>query len=259
MERGNWDVRTSGLPRNVPFAWYAGYRNYRPKSSFRSAARAQTSQTVYVGRIVAVGLTESDRLCAMYRVSSRSFPNREIRKIGDALSVVPREGFESEGSQSPYVSYNCARVSGRFAVVGNGSHTDPIFEKLTDGVQSRDAIISTLFGMDYEHDALATPRIAGVIDSETRSSFLGVVRKNGLEVSKVNVPTGGYQYVSTYEHNYLAGGFGGSGFGVATAAEAADFILGRGIFESLSNAVSSAATLATSDGFEIGFSNDCPV
>ena len=160
---------------------------------------------------------------------------------------------------SPYVSYNCARASDRFGVVGNGSHTDPIFDKLMDGAIPRDAIVSTLFGMDFEHDALATPRIAGVMDSETRTSFLGIVRKDGLEVRKVTISTGDYQYVSTYENNHLASRFAGNGLGVTTAGEAADFIFGKGVFGDLSNPVSSAAILETSDGFETDLFNGSPL
>ena len=36
---------------------------------------------MYLGRIVAAGLTKDGRAVAMYRVSSRSFPNREARKL----------------------------------------------------------------------------------------------------------------------------------------------------------------------------------
>ena len=32
---------------------------------------------MYIGRIVAFGMTKENKVCAMYRVSSRSFPNRQ--------------------------------------------------------------------------------------------------------------------------------------------------------------------------------------
>jgi IMP cyclohydrolase len=109
--------------------------------------------------------------------------------------------------------------------------------------------------MDYEHDALATPRITGVIDTESRSSLLGVVRRDGLEVREVTLRAGTYQYVSTYEHNYLSEQFSGDEFNVASAKEAADFILRKGAFAELSNAITSGAILEAAGGHQIAFLN----
>src|SRR5512138_1693454 len=81
---------------------------------------------MYVGRIVAVGKTKAGQLAAMYRVSSRSFPNRQTKVIGGAIAVIPKEGCESDLDQNPYIAYNCLRVVSRYAVVGNGAHVDPI-------------------------------------------------------------------------------------------------------------------------------------
>jgi len=62
---------------------------------------------MYVGRIVAIGKTQEDRLVAVYRVSSRSYPNRQARRIGDAIAVLPKPGFESDIYENPYIAYNC--------------------------------------------------------------------------------------------------------------------------------------------------------
>jgi IMP cyclohydrolase len=62
---------------------------------------------MYIGRIVAVGMTKSSKLVALYRVSSRSFPNRQTRMIGQAVAIVPKEGFESDIYKNPYIAYNC--------------------------------------------------------------------------------------------------------------------------------------------------------
>ena len=43
---------------------------------------------MYVGRIVAVGRTRAGANAALYRVSSRSFPNRRIVEAGGHLAVV---------------------------------------------------------------------------------------------------------------------------------------------------------------------------
>ena len=104
---------------------------------------------MYVGRIVSAGLTQDNRLCVMYRVSSRSYPNRVIKELSGALAVLPAEGFESDIYRSPYISYNCLRHNQRYAVVGNGTQADPVFEKLEAGMSMRDSLIAVLFGMDY--------------------------------------------------------------------------------------------------------------
>ena len=51
---------------------------------------------MYVGRIVAVGKNKEGKLTAMYRVSSRSFPNLRTQKMDNAIAIVPKEGFESD-------------------------------------------------------------------------------------------------------------------------------------------------------------------
>ena len=112
---------------------------------------------MYVGRIVAVGMTKAGQLAAMYRVSSRSFPNREAKVLDKAIAVLPKAGFEDDIHRNPYIAYNCLRLVGPYAVATNGSHTDPVTEKLAAGMNMRDALVAGLFGMDYEHDTLNTP------------------------------------------------------------------------------------------------------
>ena len=51
---------------------------------------------MYLGRIVAIGMTPENKAVAMYRVSSRSFPNREAVKKGNVVSIMPRTGFEED-------------------------------------------------------------------------------------------------------------------------------------------------------------------
>ncbi|MCH6552420.1 MAG: IMP cyclohydrolase, partial [Planctomycetes bacterium] len=44
---------------------------------------------MYVGRIVAVGRNKAGRNAVMYRVSSRSFPNRQAVDNDGTPSIVP--------------------------------------------------------------------------------------------------------------------------------------------------------------------------
>ncbi|AQL42769.1 IMP cyclohydrolase [Halorientalis sp. IM1011] len=164
---------------------------------------------MYVGRFVVVA---PDR--AAYRVSSRSFPNRRIvaREGGATLTVGPTE--DAPETDNPYISYNCVREVDGSVVVGNGSHVDPIAEKLGLGYPARDALAESLLALDYEKDDYDTPRIAGVVGgSEARSasnqssgedsdprddeSYIGTVRKDALLVEQVEEPT----LVATYEED----------------------------------------------------------
>ncbi|MBP1985840.1 IMP cyclohydrolase [Halolamina salifodinae] len=147
---------------------------------------------MYVGRflVAAPGL-------AAYRVSSRSFPNRKVIERDGSLTVVPTG--DAEPTDNPYVSYNCVRGVARadegdeqVAVIGNGSHVDPVAEKVGMGYPARDALASALLALDYEKDDYDTPRIAAVVAADT--AFIGTVRKDALVVREVDEPT----LVATY-------------------------------------------------------------
>jgi IMP cyclohydrolase len=147
---------------------------------------------MYVGRFIVVGPG-----FGAYRVSSRSFPNRRIVERAGTLTVAPTPGAPE--TDNPYVSYNCVREGGAGVVVGNGSHVDPIAEKLDLGYPARDALASSLLALDYEKDDYDTPRIAGVVadgdgDGE---SYVGIVRRDALLVRAVAEPT----LVATYEED----------------------------------------------------------
>jgi IMP cyclohydrolase len=143
---------------------------------------------MYVGRFVVVGPE-----IAAYRVSSRSFPNRKIVERDGALTVAPTG--DAPETDNPYISYNAVRtaVDRDAAVVGNGSHVDPITEKLELGYPARDALAESLLALDYEKDDYDTPRIAGVVGED--GSYIGTVRKDALLVREVTEPT----LVATYE------------------------------------------------------------
>jgi len=167
---------------------------------------------MYVGRFVVVGPET-----AAYRVSSRSFPNRRIVDRDGTLTVVPTA--DAEETDNPYVSYNCIRTTDNGAVVGNGSHVDPIAEKLALGYPARDALAESLLALDYEKDDYDTPRIAGVLAGEAirtsdsraveprdgerattagageTESYIATVRRDALLVEPVSEPT----LVATYE------------------------------------------------------------
>ena len=153
-------------------------------------ARSHPIPTMYVGRflVAAPGL-------AAYRVSSRSFPNRKVIDRDGDLTVVPTD--DAEPTDNPYVSYNCLRTVERagetLAAIGNGSHVDPVAEKLELGYPARDALAASLLALDYEKDDYDTPRIAAVVGAD--SAVVGTVRKDALVVREVSEPT----LIATYE------------------------------------------------------------
>ena len=71
---------------------------------------------MYVGRIVAVGKSKAGRNAALYRVSSRSFPNRQAVDLDGTIAIVPSEGSEEDVRRNPYISYNALRTAGRWVV-----------------------------------------------------------------------------------------------------------------------------------------------
>jgi IMP cyclohydrolase len=154
---------------------------------------------VYVGRIVAVARNVSGANAVLYRVSSRSFPNRAAVERGGRIAIVPRQGHEQDLLVSPYISYNCLRLAGDWAVASNGHHTDPIVEKLGDGVPIRDALAATLLALDYERDELRTPRIAAAVPLHGEHGWLAIVRHDGLEVKRIALEPGRAAYLATYE------------------------------------------------------------
>ena len=188
---------------------------------------------MYVGRFVVVGPE-----VGAYRVSSRSFPNRRITAREDALTVGPTA--DAPETDNPYISYNCVRTAGDRAVLGNGSHVDPITEKIELGYPARDALAESLLALDYEKDDYDTPRVAGVVGE---ASYVGTVRKDALLVERVEEPT----LVATYEKNAPE-----SVDFAATDAEAA----AREAFDlDFEHAVCAAGVARTDDGFETAVVN----
>ncbi|MFD1646628.1 IMP cyclohydrolase [Haloarchaeobius litoreus] len=186
---------------------------------------------MYIGRFLVVGPD-----VGAYRVSSRSFPNRTIsRRDDDTLTVGPTA--DAPETDNPYVAYNCVRVTDAGAVLGNGSHVDPVAEKLAMGYPARDALATALLSLDYEKDDYDTPRIAGVIGDD--AAFVGIVRRDALLVHEVTEPT----LVATYEKDTPeAYDFD------ATDAEAAAREVLEAEFE---HAVCAAGVVRDGDGFSL--------
>ncbi|MFP3895958.1 MAG: IMP cyclohydrolase [Anaerolineales bacterium] len=153
---------------------------------------------MYIGRFVILGKTSGEKWYLGYRVSSRSFPNRTIRTEEDRAVVIPTE--DAPPSDNPYISYNCMRIHQGILVVSNGTHVDPIIDKVKIGYGLRDAMALSLLALDYEHDAYNTPRIAAALDAEADQGYLGIVADDQLTVKSIDVPSGKAFLIATYEH-----------------------------------------------------------
>jgi len=226
--------------------------NERVRAGADDGQQHTERKNMYVGRIVAVGMSRDGKTVAMYRVSSRSFPNREARLDGETAAIMPKKGFEDDLSKNPYIAYNCLRLAGSFAIATNGSHTDPVTEKIAAGIPPRDALASCLLAMDYEKDSLDTPRIAAVADSAAPKGWLGIVRKNAISVLEIDLEPGKAYYVATYEHDAPSKRhYRDDAFDAETPEAACSHIIRGGVFAELERPVTAAAALASENGFEL--------
>lgn len=188
---------------------------------------------MYVGRIVAVGKT--DKPFVAYRVSSRSFPNRvaKITDVGVAIQPLDPEDMK----KNPYIAYNCIRVSKNGIVVSNGSHTDPIYEKLEEGIAPDVALQQVLSEMGYEKDDFNTPRIAGVVKDNI--GWVATVRADALEVNSFGLEDNSCHIICTYEMDKVENK--SYPFIAETALDAARFVVDGGVFADLEKPICAAA------------------
>lgn len=209
---------------------------------------------MYIGRIVAIGRTLQGQGTALYRVSSRSFPNRMSVQLANSIAIVPKPGFEADIHKNPYIAYNCLRFAKGLCIVSNGSQTDPVTEKIDAGMSPRDALATVMLAMDYEHDSLDTPRITGIVTPNGEDGWLAIVRKDALIVRHFALKPGEAFYVSTYEKNVPCEEQRDGAFDVKSAEDACDYILGKGVFADFERPISAACALAKADGtFETAF------
>ena len=197
---------------------------------------------MYVGRFVVVGPE-----IGAYRVSSRSFPNRQATERDGTVTVGPTA--DAPETDNPYIAYNCVRVTDRGAVLGNGSHVDPIAEKLALGYPARDALAEPLLALDFEKDDYDTPRIAGIVgldDDPTApdGAAIGIVRRDAVVVEAVSEPT----LVATYERDSPQPFELGADGAAAAAREVYD--------HEFEHAVCAAGVAVTDEGVETAVVNE---
>ncbi|MDR1820186.1 MAG: IMP cyclohydrolase [Methanobrevibacter sp.] len=192
---------------------------------------------MYLGRILALGVSKKEKPFVAYRVSSRSFPNRRVKVSDKSASIIPKKGYKTDIFENPYIAYNCLRIVDNVAVITNGSHTDVIADKINSKMNLKDALTLSLFTMDYEKDEYNTPRIAGVINPEEYESYIGIVTHEKILVEKIEYGTA--KFISTYQQQNPKG----TDFPVETSKDLAEFIFDKGEFKNFTNPVSSVGAI----------------
>ena len=199
--------------------------------------------------------TPDGRAGVVYRVSSRSFPNRSALVLPDGAAIVPRD--LREHADNPYVAYRCLRHGKGVAVASNGSHTDALWEHIAGGMPVRDAMIMVLFAFDFEHDSLNTPRIAAVVRQGEGGGYLGIVRESGLSVARVAPGPGRVRFVATYALDRVDGERQDAAFAASCAGEALEGLFSRAPFAALTCPVCGVCAMAGPEGFEVA-AGDAP-
>ena len=196
---------------------------------------------MYTGRILSAGMNNDGKPFIAYRVSSRSFPNRQCLKFENRAAVVPKEGFEKDIFKNTYIAYNSIRIVGGVGIISNGSHTDVIADKVALGMNLKDAMAYSLLTMDYEKDDYNTPRIAACVtssnDEDEYSCFIGIVNDKKLLVEEV--PYGEAAFISTYGSQVPDK----VEFTAKTSLDASKFIFDEGIFANYEKPVTSCAAV----------------
>ena len=117
----------------------------------------------------------------------------------------------------------------------------------------RDAMVSTLSGLDYEHDEYKTPRIVAIVNKSSRICTLGIIRSDALIVKELILEKSEAYYLATYEHNEPDNKYRDTEFNVASAEEACDYILGKGIFRTLERPILAVCAIENDTGFTTAF------
>lgn len=152
---------------------------------------------MYVGRCVAVGKLSTNEIAIAYRLASRSFPDRTIVVKDDTARVF--RAVKADTISNPFLEYRCLKVTPDIAVVSNGNHTEPICDRVAEGVPPVLALSLVLTALGYEQDGFGTPCIAAVADRRSEIGWLGMISKDGVEVRCCPMVPGQMAVIATNE------------------------------------------------------------
>jgi IMP cyclohydrolase len=135
-------------------------------------------RNAYPGRGLAIGLDDADRATALYWVTGRSTASRQRRAHISGADVMIGPASEEDGAHlHPLLHYRALRTTALGVIVGNGSHVTDIAETVAQG----EPFAAALAAHDSEPDPpIHTPRIAGMIETQTGSVWVGCARRSDI-------------------------------------------------------------------------------
>jgi len=134
-------------------------------------------RNAYPGRGLALGLDDAGRATALYWVTGRSNVSRQRRAHIDGTDVMIGPASEDGACLHPLLHYRALRTTALGVIVGNGSHVTDIAEQVAYGA----TFAAALAAHDYEPDPpIHTPRIAGMIETQTGSVWVGCARRSDI-------------------------------------------------------------------------------
>lgn len=168
--------------------------------------------SLYLGRVVGLGATKDGNSFVVYAVSGRSEGSRERKLIikddgsvwTDCLGEPTPEQLEkSDILFYPAIKTGFSEITGNYAVVSNGVHTNKIEENFREKCLARPAVKEALREFGPEPDFYKTPRIAGLSlpDYEMESDVIGIVTEHIAKNPRcvyVETENGFAKWISTY-------------------------------------------------------------
>jgi hypothetical protein len=130
--------------------------------------------SAYPGRGIIIGQSpDGQHLVQAYWIMGRSEGSRNRTFVAEGDTVRTRAFDETKLDNPSLVVYHPIRVTARQHIVTNGDQTETIFEALQTGGTFESALKTRTFEPD---PPIYTPRISGVIDLDSRSYKLAVLK-----------------------------------------------------------------------------------
>lgn len=146
----------------------------------------------YPGRGVLLGLTPGGEHAVLaYFIMGRSANsrNRVFAEHGDGLRILP---FDASKVEDPsLIIYDPVRVKGDITIVGNGDHTDTVFDFISRGESFEDALRTRCFEPDAPN---WTPRISGLLQRRNGEFFYKMSMLKSAEGKGISCLRAFYEY-----------------------------------------------------------------
>ncbi|MCR5732264.1 MAG: IMP cyclohydrolase [Sphaerochaetaceae bacterium] len=156
----------------------------------------------YPGRTIMIGNLSDGTQVIAYALMGRS-SNSQNRILVFENGRIKTKLFRSDiASDTKWTLYDAVIFTKGNWVISNGDHGEKIANAIEEGIELDQAIVK----LSYEDDTCSTPRIAGILNSETGDYTLAIVRKKGEEAERIAwyyKPFNGYGRII---HTYVGDG-----------------------------------------------------